>query len=145
MNQIKSLLSTKEDWAMLPVRFALAIMMFPHGAQKLLGAFGGYGFGGTMQFLTNLGFPWILAFAAVVTEFFAPILLILGLGTRLAAFLIFVTMFVAMFMHIPNGFFMNWYGTQQGEGIEMFILIFGLAIALMIQGGGKASLDAKLS
>jgi putative oxidoreductase len=145
MNIIKQILSSDSNWSGIPLRLSLGLMMFPHGAQKMLGIFGGHGFHGTMQFLTGLGFPWILAFAAILVEFFAPIFLILGFGTKIAAGLIFVVMLVAMTIHIPNGFFMNWYGVQQGEGIEMFLLIFGLAIALMIQGGGKASLDSRIA
>ncbi len=129
------------------LRLTLAVVMFPHGAQKLLGLFGGYGFTGTMGFFTQkMGIPWLLAFGVIVIEFFAPILLLLGLGTRLAALGIAVVMASAMMMvHAQYGFFMNWFGAQQGEGIEYFLLAIGLALALMASGGGRCSFDRKLS
>lgn len=124
-------------------RVALAVVIFPHGAQKLLGWFGGYGFKSTMAFFTGtMGIPWLLALGVVMVEFFAPILLLIGLGTRLAALGLAVVMTTAMFMvHIQNGFFMNWFGAQKGEGIEYFILLLGLAISLLISGAGRLSVD----
>jgi putative oxidoreductase len=117
--------------------------MFPHGAQKLLGWFGGFGFKGTMNFFTGtMGIPTVLAFGVVAVEFFAPILLILGLGTRLASLSIGVVMTTALFMvHLQNGFFMNWFGLQKGEGFEFDLLLLGLAVSLVISGAGRLSLD----
>jgi putative oxidoreductase len=121
--------------------------MFPHGAQKLLGWFGGYGFSGTMGFFTgNMGIPWIFALAAILAESLGSIALILGLGTRIAAAAIATNMVVAVLMsHLHTGFFMNWFGNQKGEGFEYHLLALGLAGALMIAGGGKASVDLALS
>jgi putative oxidoreductase len=69
-----------------------------------------------------------------------------GFMTRLAALLLTVEMTVAIFMiHLPYGFFMNWNGTQSGEGIEYHLLVIIVAIALMIRGGGKWSLDYVIS
>lgn len=137
----RRLLATPNDSAMLVLRLALAIMIFPHGAQKVLGWFGGYGFDGTMGFLTQM-FPAPLAVMAIAAEFLGSILLALGLLTRVAAFGIGVNMVVAaLTVHLPNGFFMNWSGQQQGEGIEFFILAAGMALALLIRGGGRWSLD----
>jgi len=130
----------------LGLRLGLASVIFPHGAQKLLGWFGGYGFSGTMGFFTeSMNLPWTVAFTVILVEFFAPILLVLGLLTRSSAIAIGAVMTGAMLMaHTQNGFFMNWYGNQAGEGIEYFLLIFGLVAGLAINGAGKWALDAKL-
>ncbi len=141
---LKKLLTTSNESGLLVIRLALATMIFAHGAQKLLGWWGGYGFEGTMGFFTQtMGIPWILGLAAIMTEFFGGILLALGFFSRLWAAAIGVVMAVAVFtVHLPNGFYMNWSGTQGGEGIEFFLLAIGIAVALAIHGGGKWSLDS---
>jgi putative oxidoreductase len=143
----KKLLTTSNESGLLVIRLVLAIMIFAHGAQKLLGWWGGYGFEGTMGFFTQtMGIPWIFGFAAIITEFFGGILLALGMFSRLWAAAIGVVMAVAVFtVHLPNGFFMNWGGSQKGEGIEFFILAIGIAAALVIQGGGKWAVDNLLA
>jgi putative oxidoreductase len=143
----KKLLTTSNESGLLVIRLVLAIMIFAHGAQKLLGWWGGYGFEGTMGFFTQtMGIPWIFGFAAIITEFFGGILLALGMFSRLWAAAIGVVMAVAVFtVHLPNGFFMNWGGSQKGEGIEFFILAIGIAAALVIQGGGKWAVDSLLA
>lgn len=132
-----------QSWALLVVRLALAIVILPHGMQKALGSFGGYGFEGTMGAFTGMGMPWILAFMVILAEFVAPLLLIIGLGSRFMAFSIFLVMSGAMVIggHVANGFFMNWYGAQAGEGMEYFIIVLGAALSILIAGGGKFSLD----
>lgn len=137
------LCSTHNSYAPLFLRLALGIMIFPHGAQKLLGSFGGYGYSGTMQFLTgSLNIPWILALLAILIEFFGGLALILGVLTRFAAFLVTLELMVAALkIHVANGFFMNWSGQQKGEGIEFFILVLGIGLALIVKGGGALSLD----
>jgi len=146
---MKKLLSTNsENITALVARLALGIVLFPHGAQKLLGWFGGYGFGGTMGFLTGgAGLPWIVALLVILIEFFGAIFLIFGFATRLAAFGVIANFIgVVLTSHIHNGFFMNWSKqANQGEGLEYFILLFGLAIISLIAGGGKASVDAALT
>ena len=130
----------------LVVRLALAVVIFPHGAQKLLGWFGGYGFKGTMGYFTGTGVPAPLALLAIIAEFFGPLGLALGLLTRVAAFGIACVMVVAVVrVHTPNGFFMNWFGNQKGEGYEFHLLAIGLALALIIGGAGRWSLDACLA
>lgn len=140
---LQSLVRTGNSVSPTILRLTLAAVMFPHGAQKMLGWFGGYGFTGTMGFFTGtMGIPWLFAFGAILVEFLAPILLLLGAGTRLAALGLGVVMSTAMLMvHIHNGFFMNWFGTQKGEGIEYFLLMIGMTIALIVSGGGRASVD----
>lgn len=133
------------NWTALFARLAIAITIFPHGAQKLLGWFGGGGFEGTMQyFTTGANIPWVLAFLVIVIEFFASIFLLFGFMTRIAAFAILANFIgVVITAHLGSGFFMNW-GMAAGtpEGIEYFILLFGLTIISLIAGGGKASIDA---
>lgn len=134
---------TPSSTTSLILRLTLAVVFFPHGAQKMLGWFGGYGFEGTMTFFTQtMHIPYPFALLAVATEFFAPLALLLGLLARPAALGIGFTMVVALFMgHIQNGFFMNWSGQQAGEGFEYHLLAIGLALAVVIQGAGCCSLD----
>jgi putative oxidoreductase len=146
---MKKLLSTNPgNVSALVARVALGVVVFPHGAQKLLGWFGGYGFNGTMGFLTGMvHLPWIVALLVILIEFFCSLFLIFGFATRIAAFGIIGNFIgVVLSSHIHNGFFMNWTKqANQGEGLEYFILLFGLAIVSLIAGGGKASVDAAIA
>jgi putative oxidoreductase len=140
---MRKLFATHDSWSLLILRVTLGVVMFPHGAQKLLGWYGGYGFSGTMDMFTNkMGIPAALAFLVIMTEFFGSLGLILGFLTRVAAFGVFCIMVVAVAMvHWPNGFFMNWSGKQAGEGFEYHLLAIGIALVLMIYGAGKGSVD----
>lgn len=142
---IRKLLSTDSLVGPLVARLFLAVEIFPHGAQKVLGWFGGYGLNGTLQFFNetfHISTP--LALLAFAAEFLAPLALLAGLGSRLAALSIAITMAVAMKFHLVNGFFMNWFGNQKGEGIEYHLLMIGLASVVIIQGGGRYSADRLL-
>ncbi|MDB5198820.1 MAG: DoxX family protein [Chitinophagaceae bacterium] len=144
----KILATNSNNWTALFARLALGITIFPHGAQKLLGWFGGYGYTGTMGFLTTQAhLPWILAFLVIIIESIGALALIFGFGTRIAAFGMLANFVGILFTtHLNNGFFMNWSAlANKGEGIEYFILVFGLAIVSLIAGGGKASVDAALT
>ncbi len=143
----KKIIATNNDYSTTILRLTLGLVMFPHGAQKMLGWFGGYGFSGTMGFFTGqMGIPSIFALIAILAEFAGSIGLISGLLTRVAAFGIASVMTVAILTsHLANGFFMNWYGNQKGEGFEYHLLALGLAIAVIIRGGGALSLDRKIS
>jgi putative oxidoreductase len=140
---MRKFFETNDDWSQLILRVTLGVVMFPHGAHKLLGWFGGYGFAGTMDMFTQkMGIPAALAFLVIVTESLGSLGLIVGFLTRLAAFGIFCIMVVAIAMvHWPNGFFMNWSGKQPGEGFEYHLLVIGIAIVLMIWGAGRSSVD----
>jgi len=141
-------LADKIEWAPVPLRMSLGIIFFAHGAQKVLGWFGGYGWTGTMQFFTQtLHIPAPLAMVAVLTEFLGGIALFLGLFTRLAALLIAGEMVVAALqVHLANGFFMNWTNAPNvGHGIEYNLALIGAALALSITGGGRLSVDAAWS
>lgn len=138
---------TEDDSSALVLRLMLAIVFFPHGAQKVLGWFGGHGLEGTINYFTqSMGFPFILAVLVIVAEFLGPIGLFFGFLTRLAALGIACVMVGAIFMvHLQHGFFMNWQGNQAGEGVEYHLLAIAIAVALMIKGGGRWSLDGIIS
>ena len=142
----KIIFQTNDNNASTILRIVLGVILFPHGAQKLLGWFGGYGFNGTMGFLTGAaGLPWIIAFLVIAIEFFGAIALILGFGTRIVAVGI-IALFAGIVFtsHLQNGFFMNWAGNQTGEGYEYHLLIIGMALALLVNGAGKWSVDYAL-
>jgi putative oxidoreductase len=138
---------TDQSWTGLILRLALGIVMFPHGAQKMLGWFGGFGFNGTIGYFTQkLGLPWVIALLIVIGEFFGSLALGAGLLTRFTAASFIVIMLGAVFMaHLPYGFFMNWFGQQQGEGYEYHLLVIGIATALLISGGGRWSIDGEVA
>ena len=116
---LKRLMATSDDVSFTILRLVLGVVFFAHGAQKMLGWFGGYGFHATMGFFAHMGMPAPVAFLVICTEFFGGLGLIVGLLTRIAALGIGGEMIGAIFMvHLQNGFFMNWMGNQKGEGFE---------------------------
>ncbi len=141
------LFSTNGAATPLILRLTLALVFFPHGAQKVLGWFGGGGFEGTMEILTGtLHLPYAIALLPILTDFLAPFALMAGFLTRLAAFAVAVNMTVAILLvHLANGFFMNWDGNLKGEGFEYHLLAIGIGLALIVQGAGRWSLDALLA
>lgn len=141
------LLSTAPDTATTILRLVLGLIILPHGLQKTLGLFGGYGFSGTMGFFTQqLHIPALFALLAILAETAGALGLLTGLFTRVAALGVFSVMATAAFMvHRGNGFFMNWTGTQAGEGYEYHLLAMGIALVLVLKGGGKYSVDGVLS
>ena len=143
---LKKIIQTNSDTSILILRVLLGIVFLPHGLQKVFGSFGGYGYTGTMGYFTGtLGIPALFAFLAIAAEFLGSLGLITGLFTRIAAFGIGIEILVAALMlHVKNGFFMNWFGNQKGEGFEYHILVVAIAAALVIKGGGKWSLDRVL-
>ena len=137
--------NTKNTISPLFLRVFMAVVLFPHGAQKLLGWFGGYGFSGTMQYFTDsVGLPWIVGFLVILIEFFAPIALLLGFATRLWSVAVFFLFLGIMITAHGEYFFMNWFGNQKAEGIEFFLLAIGMSMSLLISGAGKYSIDAAL-
>jgi putative oxidoreductase len=142
------LISTNRDGGALAGRVILGALLIPHGFQHALGLFGGYGFSGTLGWMTNtLGFPAPLAALAIVTELVAPFALIFGLGGRLAALGIIGLMLGATSTHAPNGFFMNWFGSLPAgaEGFEYHLVVIGLAGVIALNGSGALSLDRFLT
>ncbi len=132
------------NFVLFVARLILAVVIFPHGAQKLLGWFGGNGFSGTMGFFTqSMRLPWLIGFLVIVIESLGSLTLLVGFATRLSALgLIAVMVGAVLTSHKQHGFFMNWFGNQQGEGYEYHLLIIGLALALVLGGAGAWSMDS---
>lgn len=130
----------------LIVRIAIAVVMWPHGAQLLLGWFGGFGFSGTMAFFTgDAGLPWLIGFLVIMIQFFGSLFILTGFLTRLNAFGMSIIVVGMMFSgHTEHGFFMNWFGQQGGEGIEFHLLLLGLSLALLFTKKYSYSMDALL-
>ena len=143
----RKLICTENDAATAILRLALGVVFFAHGAQKMLGWFGGSGFSGTMSFFTEtMHIPAVLAFLAIAAEFFGGLGLIVGLLSRVAALGITVNMVVAIAMvHHQFGFFMNWFGAQKGEGYEYHLLVIAMAVLVILRGAGAVSLDRALT
>ncbi|SPF50196.1 conserved membrane hypothetical protein [Syntrophobacter sp. SbD1] len=137
---------TDDTWQNLIVRVSLGAVMFPHGAMKLLGWFGGSGVSGTVAaFSQNFHIPPFLTLLVIAAESLGALGLIAGFATRLCAFGIFCDMLGAIYLvHWPNGFFMNWFGKQHGEGFEYHLLVIGMSLALMVAGGGRFSVDSAI-
>jgi putative oxidoreductase len=144
---VRKLYATDNSVATSILRLVLGVVFFAHGAQKMLGWFGGFGFSGTMSFFTGvMHIPAAFAFLAIAAEFFGGIGLILGFLTRIAAFGVGVNMLVAILkIHHAFGFFMNWTGAQKGEGFEFHLLVLAIVAYLMIRGAGAFSIDRALT
>jgi putative oxidoreductase len=142
----QSLLRTDNSVAALVLRLTLGIVMFPHGAQKALGWFGGGGWSGTMQWMGQIGVPAFIAILVILGEFLGSIGLITGTLTRVAAAGMLIIQLGALFKaHLANAFFMNWSGQQAGEGYEYALLAIGISAALIYLGGGRWSVDGTLA
>jgi putative oxidoreductase len=142
-----TLLETQHDIAPTIARVGLGIVMFPHGAQKVLSWFGGPGFVGTIGFLHGmLHIPTAIAVLDPIAEFAGAVALIIGLLSRVAAFGTVCVMLTAVsLVHYSNGFFMNWSGQQKGEGFEFHLLAMALALIVLVKGGGAWSVDRALT
>lgn len=139
---IQRILSTNSQMTSLALRLSAGAIFVAHGAQKLFGSFGGQGLQGTAQWMTSIGLEpgYLMALAAGSAEFFGGIALLMGLLTRPAALMLAITMLVAIInVHLANGFFMS------NNGYEFALALLGISVALVFNGGGKLSLDRKLS
>jgi putative oxidoreductase len=145
---LQRLLQTDDQFSLTMMRVILAVCIFPHGAQKLLGWFGGPGLSGAIAVFSHFyGMPAVLTVIAVCAEFFGGICLLLGFLGRLSALGLTITMIVASletYHHVGN-FFMNWFGKSKGEGIEYHLLAIALGLALTIRGSGALSIDRLLA
>ena len=142
----QKLLNTQNDLSLTFARLVLGVVFFAHGAQKLLGWFGGFGFSGTVGAFTKMGMPVALVFFVIFVEFFGGLSMLFGLLSRLAGLGITALMIGAILtIHIHNGFFMNWIGRQKGEGFEFHLLAIALAVLILVHGAGALSLDRLLS
>jgi putative oxidoreductase len=145
---LASLFQTDASTSQTVLRLTLGAVLLPHGAQHLFGLFGGYGFAGTVQWMTGtLGIPAPLAAAGILLEFFGPLALLAGIGGRLVGAALAVFMATAASTHLPNGFFMNWFGTMPAgsEGFEYHLLAIAMAVAIAINGSGALSIDRLLT
>lgn len=143
---LRAIFRTDDDASALIARLALGIVILPHGLQKLLGMFGGAGFTATIDYFVSSGLPAFLAVLIIIGEALGSLGLILGFLSRVAALGITIIMLGAILtVHIKFGFFMNWAGTQAGEGFEFHILAIGLALVVLIKGGGLWSVDASIT
>jgi len=144
---LRKLIQTNNQAVPAILRLVLGVLFFAHGAQKMLGWWGGHGFSGTMgMFTQGMGIPAVFAFLAIAAEFFGGLGLIVGLLGRVAAFGIACNMVVAIVkVHAANGLFMNWAGDQKGEGFEYHLLVLAMTVAIMIAGSGAFSIDLALS
>ena len=145
---LRKLIFTDADYGALAGRLMLGAIMLPHGFQHALGLFGGYGFRGTLGWMTEtLGFPAPLAALAIVSELVAPFALLAGLGGRMASLGIVGVMAGAISTHASNGFFMNWFGALPAgtDGFEYHLLAIGLAAVVTLNGSGAFSVDQWLS
>lgn len=136
---MKKLFATPADPTYTVMRILLAVLFFPHGAQKALGWFGGAGFHGTMhEFTAVMGFPAFFAFCAILAEFVGSILMFLGFLARIAAFGQCIVMLVAIFkVHLHNGLL----GTAHGAGFSFPLAMLALALLILIKGAGCLSID----
>ncbi|WP_447978636.1 DoxX family protein [Candidatus Nitrospira bockiana] len=144
---MKALFQTDDSWSGLILRVTVGAVMLPHGAQKLLGWFGGHGLSGTMGFFTEqMHLPWLIALLVILGESFGSLALIAGFLTRFSAASLAVIMVGAVWTsHLPYGFFMNWSGQQGGEGFEYHLLVIGIAATLVLIGGGRWSVDGVIA
>ena len=144
---VKNIFVTSESKASVILRIILGSVLFAHGARNMIGWFGGNGFSSTMQYFTEtVGLNYIVGFLVIFLQFFGAIFILIGFTTRVIALGI-LGMFIGMIVtvHLPYGFFMNWFGNSAGEGFEYHILVIGICSALLVLGGGAWSLDRKLS
>lgn len=137
----------KTDNSLSPflLRLFVSIVIFPHGAQKLFGWFGGFGFAGTMQYFTEtVGLPWFVGFVVILIEVFGPVALLLGWAVRFWSFALGVVMTGVILTNFTEYFFMNWFGLQKTEGMEFFLLVIGISASLLYTGAGRFSIDRLL-
>jgi putative oxidoreductase len=141
------LFATPASWAITVIRVVLGVIFFAHGAQKVLGWFGGYGLKGTTGYFTSIGLPLPIAYLVCFFEFLGGIGLVLGLLTRPAAVAVAIVMVGAIAkVHWPNGFFINWeLKPGGGHGFEANLGFLAMAVACLIAGGGAVSVDRLLA
>jgi putative oxidoreductase len=135
---LKSLFSTRAGYGIAVLRIIVGIIFMAHGSQKLFGMFGGYGLEGTGQYMASLGLNpgYLMALLSGSAEFFGGVALFLGLLARPAAVVLIVMLVVAILsVHIHNGLFMA------NNGFEFGLALLGAAIAVLIEGAGRVSLD----
>lgn len=137
----RKIIATSPSWVTIPIRLALGAVMIGHGAQKVLGSFGGSGFETFISGTTPFGFmkpTWLWLGAAALSELVGGLLIVLGLLTRVGAFFVACTMLTAV-----SG--VHWGAFFAPRGFEYPLALLGMALALVISGGGLASVDLAMS
>ena len=148
---MKNIMGTKNDPILAFLRIVLGVVFFAHGAQKMLGWFGGYGYTGTMGYFASIGIPSIFGTLAICAEFLGGLGLIVGFLSRIAALGIIVNMLVAIaLVHKANGLFMNWGlaatgGVAAGEGYEYHLLAIAISVLILARGAGAFSIDGAVA
>jgi len=138
----KFLFKHQNNWVGFILRLTIAVVLFPHGAQKLLGWWNGHGYDGNMEFFVKtIGLPYIIGWLVIMIEFFCPIFILIGFASRFWSILVVVVMTGVIVTVQHQYFFMNWFNNQKGEGMEFFLLLIGLGISLILNGSGKISVD----
>jgi putative oxidoreductase len=144
---INKLIATEKRIELLLLRVSLGVVLLGHGVQKAFGWFGGFGWSNTINYFTGtVGIPAILGGFIILIETIGALLLITGFAGRINAALMGIVIIGAFFKdHLANGFFMNWFGNQKGEGYEFDILFVAIAIVLSLKGSGALSIDRWIS
>lgn len=139
----RKLFFTNDDISITILRVTLGIVMLGHGLQKAFGLFGGFGWSNTIGYFTGtVGLPTALAVFIILIESLGAVLLIVGFAGRIQAALMMAVIAGAFFIdHLPNGFFMNWFGNHKGEGYEFDLLFMAIALVIAIKGSGRFSVD----
>jgi putative oxidoreductase len=139
----QKLFKTENNYSWTILRVTLGVVMLAHGLQKAFGWFGGYGWDGTMGYFTGtVDLPPILGAFIILIESLGAFLLILGFAGRINAVLLGAVILGALFVdHLPNGFYMNWFGNQKGEGFEFDLLFLAISSFVAINGSGALSVD----
>lgn len=143
---MKQIFLTNKSLQATIIRLTLGLVILPHGAQKALGIFDGFGFEGTMDYFTNVvHLPYVIGLIVIATEFIGSISIILGFATRIwSSLMICVFIGIVYTTHWDAGFFMDWFGQNpkpNNEGFEFDLLILGMSISLVWSGAGSYSID----
>lgn len=143
MDVLDAVLGTYPSWSHLVVRLALGVVFVAHGAQKVLGWFGGHGLRATIKAFKGMGVPAPAAALAAFIEFLGGLALLVGFLARPAAVGIIVVMLVAVAkVHARHGFFINFAGTPgKGHGYEFNFVLIAMALSILIGGAGVLSID----
>lgn len=136
------LLATDNNYSWLILRVTLGSILLAHGVQKAFGWFGGYGWTNTIGYFNSVGLNDFMGALVILIETLGALFLIIGFAGRINALLMGIVMAGAFFIdHLPNGFYMNWFGNQKGEGFEFDLLFWAISLVLTIQGSGAFSID----
>ena len=142
----KKIINTGNDHSLLILRVVLGVVLMAHGLQKAFGWFNGFGWNNTINYFTGtVGIPALLGAFVILIETLGALFLILGFAGRINAALMGIVIIGAMVVdHVKNGFYMNWFGIQKGEGFEFDLLFIAISIALILKGSGSFSVDRLL-